>query len=191
MTMGYFSDALLFLGDTLIGLYIIAVLLRFLFQLLKVDFRNPLVQVVATITNPPLRFLRRFVPGLFGIDLAAVLLILLLGAVKLYFRGLLSGMAPPLPAVLVLSLAEALNSGIWILLAAVFIRAVLSWFAPGGYHPAIRLLADFTDPLLAPARRLLPAMQGLDLSPIVVLITLTLLQKLLVNPLYDLGRALL
>ncbi|MEA3291586.1 MAG: YggT family protein [Pseudomonadota bacterium] len=187
----YFSDALLFLSDTLIGLYLLAVLLRFLFPLLRVDFRNPLVQMVVTVTDPPLRLLRRFVPGLFGIDVASLLLILLLGLLKLYLRGILTGIVPSLPAALVLTLAEVLNTAIWIFLAAVFLRAVLSWFSPSSYHPAIRLLQDFTEPLMAPARRLLPAMGGLDLSPIVVLIALSMAQKLLVNPLYDLARSLL
>jgi YggT family protein len=46
----------------------------------------------------------------------------------------------------------------------------MSWLSPPGYNPVARMLADLNEPLLGPARRLLPSLGGLDLSPLLVLI---------------------
>ena len=83
MSGGYFSDAGLFLVDTVLGLYILIVLLRFLFQLTGVDFYNPISQFIVKISNPPLRRLRRVVPGLWGIDFAAVVLLIVLEGARI------------------------------------------------------------------------------------------------------------
>ncbi|HIG13942.1 MAG TPA: YggT family protein, partial [Gammaproteobacteria bacterium] len=74
---------------------------------------------------------------------------------------------------------------------SIFVRALLSWVSSGTHNPMARLLGSFTEPLLAPARRLLPATGGLDLSPIIVFMVLMLVLKLLVQPLLDVGRMLI
>ena len=79
----YFSNAGVFLASTLFGLYILAVMLRFLLQTVRADFYNPLVQVLVKITDPLLVPLRRLIPGMFGLDMAAVALLLVLQGVEL------------------------------------------------------------------------------------------------------------
>jgi YggT family protein len=189
--MPYFQDALSLIIEVLVGLYLIAVILRFLFQLFRVDFHNPISQTIVKVTNPPLRLLRRFVPGLFGIDMASVVLILIVGFIKLFLLTSISGLKISPAAIVVMSFAEILNIICWILLIAIFARAILSWIAPRSYHPAIRLLDGLSEPLLTPFRRLLPSMGGLDLSPIFAILAINLVQRLLVNPLFDLSRQLL
>ena len=190
MSDGYFSDAGLFLVDTVLGLYILIVLLRFLFQLTGVDFYNPISQFIVKASNPPLSRLRRMVPGLWGIDFAAVVLLILLEGVRISITALLIGRSPQLVGVLVLSIAELFKLAVYIMVFSIFIRALLSWISMGRSHPMLQLLYSFTEPLMAPARRILPAMGGLDLSPIIVFIVLMLILKLLVQPLLDLGRIL-
>ena len=189
--MPYVQNALSFTIETLIGLYLIAVILRFLFQLLRIDFRNPIVQMIVTITNPPIIFLRKFIPGLYGIDLASLLLIVIIGMAKLALLLFVAGYSIKWSGVLVLSLADSLNAVIWVFLIAVLIRIILSWIAPRSYHPAVRILDGLSEPILAPFRRLLPSMGGLDLSPILTLLALRLVQQLVVSPLTDFGRSLL
>jgi YggT family protein len=70
-------------------------------------------------------------------------------------------------------------------------RALLSWVSSGAHNPMARLLGSFTEPLLAPARRLLPGTGGLDLSPIIVFILLMLCLKVIVQPILDIGGAML
>jgi len=191
MSGGYFSDAGLFLVDTVLGLYILIVLLRFLFQLTGVDFYNPISQFIVKASNPPLSRLRRVIPGLWGIDFAAVVLLIVLEGTRIGITALLIGQSPQLAGVLVLSIAELLKLAVYIMVFSIFIRALLSWISMGRSHSMLQLLYSFTEPLMARARRILPAMGGLDLSPIIVFIVLMLILKLLVQPLLDLGRILI
>ena len=188
MTGGYLSDAGTFLVDTVFGLYILAVLLRFLFQLLKADFYNPVSQFLVKITNPPLVRMRRFIPGFWGIDLAAVVLLLVLECAKLGLTAMMLGHVPGVGGLMLLALASLLKTATYVFIVAIFIRVILSWVNPNAFNPVVRLLYSFTEPIMAPARRLIPAMGGLDLSPIIVFIALTLFLKLVVQPIFDLGR---
>ena len=191
MSGGYFSDAGLFLVDTVLGLYVLIILLRFLFQLTSADFYNPISQFIVKASNPPLKRLRRVVPGLWGIDFAAVVLLIVLEGARIGITALLIGRSPQLVGVLVLGIAELLKLAVYVMVFSIFIRALLSWISMGRSHPMLQLLYSFTEPLMAPARRILPAMGGLDLSPIIVFIVLMLVLKLLIQPMLDLGRILL
>lgn len=191
MTSSYLVDAGAFLVTTVFDLYILVVMLRFLFQLVRADFYNPVSQFVVQLSNPPLRYLRRFVPGLGGVDVAAVVLML---ALKLLERWLVLGMqgvaAGPV-ALLFLALADLLDLAISIFLVSILVQVVLSWVAPATYNPVVGLIRDLNEPLTRPARRLLPPVAGWDLSPILILIGLQLVSMLVVAPIRDLGRAFL
>ena len=153
--MPYFQDASSFVIETLFGIYLIAVILRFLFQLLRVDFHNPISRLIVKVTNPPLKILRRFIPGLFGIDLASVVLIIIVSFSKFFLLTMIAGQKIAAVAILVWSLAEALNIACWALLIAIFVRAILSWIAPHSHNPVLRILDGLSEPLLRPFRRLL------------------------------------
>ena len=191
MAGGYFADAGLFLVDTVLGLYILIVLLRFLFQLVRVDFYNPLSQFIVKASNPPLARLHQLIPSLWGIDLGAIVLLLILEGLRLSVTSLMLGHTPRVGGVLILSIAELLKLAVYVVVFSIFVRALLSWVSNGTGNPMARLLGSFTEPLLAPARRLLPATGGLDLSPIIVFMVLMLVLKLLVQPLLDVGRMLI
>ncbi len=191
MSGSYFNDAGLFLVDTILGLYILIVLLRFLFQLTRADFYNPVSQFIVKLSNPPVVRLRRIVPGFWGIDFAAIVLLIVLEGTRISTTALLMGYTPHLTGVLVLSIAELIKLSIYVIVFSIFIRAVLSWFSAGNHHPLLQLLVSFTEPLMTPARRLLPATGVLDLSPIIVFIISMLVLKLLVQPLLDLGQLLM
>ena len=191
MSRSYFSDAGLFLVDTVLGLYILIVLLRFLFQLTGADFYNPISQFIVKASNPLLSRLRRVVPRLWGIDFAAVVLLIVLEGARIGITALLIGRTPQLAGVLVLSIAELLKLAVYVMVFSIFIRAVFSWISMGRSNPMLQLLSTFTEPLMAPARRILPATGALDLSPIIVFIVLMLVLKLLVQPLLDFGKILI
>ncbi len=191
MTGSPLSDAGIFLVNTVFGLYILIVALRFLLQCVRADFYNPISQFLVTFTNPPLRFLRRFIPGFAGIDWPSLLLMLALQSLELVITGLLGpGQIPALPGLLVLSIATLLKLFIYIFFFAIFIRIIISWVNPGAYNPVTVILHRLTDPLLRPARRLIPPISGLDLSPMVVIVALQLMIILFIKPLTDLGYSL-
>jgi YggT family protein len=167
------------------------VMLRFLFQLVRADFYNPVSQAIVKITNPPLVLLRRVIPGLWGIDFASIILLLALQILELALILSLRGVVPQPLGLAVLSVAELLNLAIWILIITLFVRIIISWVSPGGYNPIIALLVSLTDPLMRPARRMLPPISGLDLSPLVVFVVLQLGLMLLVQPLRHMGQIMM
>lgn len=188
---GYFSNAGVFLIDAVFGLYIFAVLLRFLFQLVRADFYNPLCQAVVTVTNPPLRMLRRYVPALGGLDTSSLLLMLTLQMINTLLVALVLGANPNLVGLIVVAVAELLSKTVWTFIGAIIVQVVLSWVSPGTYNPVTAIVHALTEPLLAPARRVLPPLGMIDLSPLVVILGLQLAQILVVAPLRDLGFTLL
>jgi YggT family protein len=183
MSDTYLTNPLIFLVQTLFGLYILAIMLRFLLQWVKADFYNPISQFLVVVTSPPLKILRRLIPGFGGLDLAALALAWLLKSVELLLILLVNGTSNGVLGPFIWSLPELLELTINIFLFAVLIQVILSWINPGAYNPASALLHSLTDPVLKPARNLLPPMSGLDLSPFLVLIGLVLLKMLLLPPL--------
>ena len=187
----YLSDAALFLVDTILGIYILLVLLRFLLQLVRADFYNPISQFIVRATNPPLVRLRHFIPGLWGVDLAALALLITMEVLRISLAAMLLGHSPRLTGIIFLSLGELAKLAVYTIIFSIFIRALLSWFGNGLQHPMTRLLGSFTDPILRLGQRILPPTGGIDLSPLIVFIAMMLILKLMVQPLLDLGRALL
>jgi YggT family protein len=171
--------AVLFLIQAAFGFYLLAVMLRFLLQCVRADFYNPLVQFLVRITNPPLWPLRRIVPGYHGLDLAAVVLAFVLQLLEVWLVTTLLGQRASVGVLLLLAFGELLKLVINIYLWSVVIQAVLSWVNPDPRHPIIRLLAQLTAPVLRPARRLIPPISGVDLSPILVVVTLIFISLLL------------
>jgi len=166
-----------YLVQTLLSLYLLAMLLRFLLQLVRADFYNPISQFLVKITNPLVIPLRRVVPGFAGLDIASLLLALLLQLVAIVALILVNGLG--LPNILLLLVWSAL--GVVGLLVNVYFFAllamiILSWIAPGSSHPAIYLLHQITEPVMAPFRKALPSMGGMDFSPILVFILINIIQ---------------
>lgn len=183
MSGSYLTDPLVFLIRTLFGLYIAVVLIRFLLQWARADFYNPISQFVVRVTAPLLRPLRQIIPGYGGMDLASLVLAWALKAVELALIAGLLGYGGPLLGALAWALPALIELAIDVLLFAVLIRVVLSWVNPDPYNPAVSLLERLTDPILGPAQRLLPTIGGIDLSPMLVIVGLVLLQMLLLPPL--------
>jgi YggT family protein len=183
MTEGYLSNPAVFLIQTLFGLYILLVMLRLLFQLLRADFYNPLSQFIVKVTHPVLRPMRRLIPPMGPLDTSSLLLAWLLKSIEIGLLLLILGAsASPLMALL-WAVPALIQLTINIFLFAIIIQAVLSWINPDPYSPVFGLLNSLTRPVLEPARRLLPDISGIDLSPMLAIIVLYLLEMLLMPPL--------
>ena len=187
---GYGSNALVFLIKSLFGLYLIAIMLRFLLQLTRADFYNPMSQFLVKITNPPLVPLRRIIPGVMGIDFAAVVLLIIIQGIELFLEYIVQGYTLAPLGLLILTIAELLRLLFQVYFYTILIQVLLSWINPGAYNPTVALLYSLNEPLLARARRIIPPIHGVDLSPIVVVIGIQLLTFLLIQPIQDLGRSL-
>jgi YggT family protein len=189
MTMGtnYWAAPAIFLIDTLISLYIFALMLRFLLQWCGADYQNPLSQFLIRITHPPLRLLRQYIPSAGPLDTAAIVLMLTIQGLGGYLIFLIQGATPSLPTLAIWALIQLLELLLNIYFYAIIIRTLLSWIGPTHYNPALSLLYSLTEPLLQASRRLLPVMGGIDLSPIVPLIGIQMARMLLLPPLQQLA----
>lgn len=181
----YLTNPVIFLVQVLFGAYILVVMLRFLLQLLKADFYNPVSQFIVKLTSPVLRYLRRVIPGLGGIDLASVVLMWALKTIELALIISLAGL-PISPMVFAWAVPELIKLCINIFLFSILIQVILSWVSPGAYNPATAVISYLTEPILRPARRIIPPIGGLDLSPMLAMIGLYLLQMLLLPPILTL-----
>ncbi len=188
MGTSYMTNPMIFLIDTIISLYILAVILRFLLQWAHADFYNPISQFLVKVTHPPLKFFRRFVPSVGKIDTSSIVLALALQMIADFSILMLKGVLVSIPALFILSFTQLIGLVINVFVFAVFGRAILSWFDPGNYNPAASILYSLTEPLLNMCRRIIPNLGGLDLSPLVALVALQLSKMMILPPLNELAR---
>jgi YggT family protein len=170
------QNAGLFLIQTVFDLAIFIILLRFMLQLFRANFYNPIVQGIVKVTDPVLLPIRRFIPSYKKIDMAAIALLLGLELLKfLLIVGIVGAGMPNILGLLIAAVAGILHQLTQLFFYAILLVVIMSWINPLSRHPAAELLYQLTEPLLAPARRLIPRMGGFDLSPIVVLIVIKLI----------------
>jgi len=171
-----------FLIDILLHLYTLVLLLRLLLQWVKADFYNPVSQFIVKITNPVVIPVRRIIPGFGGIDMASLLLVLLITAVKLSLVALINGVpAGDISALglLLKTLLDTVDLVLNVFLFAIFIQAILSWVNPDPFSPPMQLLGSLTWPVLRPFRKLIPPMGGFDISPIFAIIAIMFIKQAL------------
>ena len=159
--------AIYFIVESLIGVFQVLLLLRLLMQLSRADFRNPIGKGIVQVTDPVIRPLRSIFPPVGKADTASILALIIVAAAKVLILQLLLGTGVP-PAVFMLR-AVAIDLARLVLktyLFSIILNAILSFVAPGSYSPAQSILASICDPVLKPFRRIIPAVAGLDLSPL-------------------------
>ncbi|MGY0218548.1 YggT family protein [Endozoicomonadaceae bacterium StTr2] len=172
--------------QTVVGLYVIAILLRFLLQLVKADFYNPLSQAIVKATGPLLNPLRRIIPGIGGLDFASLVLAFLVEVVLIYGLLALKGFNPaqvPPNLAMGAALIGLMDSVLNIYTFSIIIIAIASWIAPQSYNPALMLMHQIIEPLAGRIRRMLPPMGGLDFSIMVLLLIIYALRGMFVTPL--------
>lgn len=173
------DNPLIFLIDTLIGLYVLVLLLRFILQAVHADFYNPLSQFVWQVTNRPVVLIQRAVPRWRNYDFAALLLALVLVALNLWIDLSLAGLRIAPLTLLAWSLLKMVTFTLNLYFFSILVQAIISWVNPGMPSPASAVLWSINEPLLKPIRNLLPPIAGLDLSPLVLMIAIQMLLRLL------------
>lgn len=188
--MPYFANAAALLIQFAFGAIVVLLLLRLLAEAARADFYNPLCQFLYRTTNPVLTPLRRVIPTVRRINLAALLLAWLAEVLKNALLYGMIGLRASVPGLALLGFADLLDFLAVLYLLMIFAWALLSFVSLDARHPLIPLLGRLVEPVLRPLRRVLPAPGGLDLSPALAILILLLLRLLIVAPLLDLGHAL-
>lgn len=173
------QSPLQFLLTTLFDLYAMVVILRFLLQLFRADFYNPLSQFVVKVTNPLLVPMRKVIPGVGGMDMSSLLLAYLVVILKFFLYYTMGGVMVGVGTLAVISIADLLNQVINLIFWLVLVRVIMSWVNPTTSSPFMLVIYQVTEPVMAPVRRLLPPMGGIDLSPILLIIGLQFLMMAL------------
>ncbi|PQZ94096.1 MULTISPECIES: YggT family protein [Pseudomonas] len=171
------NDAAVFIIQTLGSLYLLIVLMRFILQLVRANFYNPLCQFVVKATQPLLKPLRRVIPSLFGLDMSSLVLALLLQILLFVVILMLNGYQAFTVLLLPWALIGIFSLFLKIIFWSMIISVILSWVAPGSRSPGAELVYQITEPVLAPFRRLIPNLGGLDISPIFAFIAIQLVQS--------------
>ncbi|KAE9640534.1 MULTISPECIES: YggT family protein [Pseudomonas] len=176
------NTAAVYVLQTLGSLYLLIVLLRFVLQLVRANFYNPLCQFIVKATQPLLKPLRRIIPSLFGLDMSSLVLAILVQLALMALTLLLTYGTTGNPLQLFIwSLIGVTALFLKIFFFALIISVILSWVAPGSHNPGAELVNQICEPALAPFRKILPNLGGLDLSPIFAFLALKLIDMLVIN----------
>ncbi|WP_434679153.1 YggT family protein [Pseudomonas sp. R1-18] len=176
------NTAAIYILQTLGSLYLLIILLRFVLQLVRANFYNPLCQFAVRATQPLLKPLRRIIPSLFGLDMSSLVLAIIVQMILMALTLLLSYGTTGDPLQLLLwAIIGVTALFLKIFFFALIVSVILSWVAPGSHNPGAELVNQICEPLLAPLRRVLPNLGGLDISPILAFLVLKLLDMLVIN----------
>jgi len=184
--MHYFASAGQILINVLFGALIALVVLRVLLQCVRANFYNPVCQFLYKLTNPVLMPLRKVIPAWRNLDIAGVLLAWLLTAIELALLYVVVGQRLGLIGLGVMALADLVDFVLMLYFGLILVRVFLS-FVSVRSNPIVPLIVQLTDPVLKPLRRFIPAVAGLDLSPMAVMLIILLARVLIVAPLLDFG----
>lgn len=173
------ANAFSYLIGTLIDLYITAVMLRLLLQWVKADFYNPVCQFLVKITNPVLVPLRRLIPSIGRLDTASVVLMIALEILSVWIVSKIGATSLAIEQIIVFGLFKLLATLLWTYFFLIIVAVILSWAGARLRHPAVPLVYQLTGPVLAPFRKIIPAIAGIDLSPLFALVAIRFLLLLL------------
>lgn len=169
------------LVQTVFGLFVFVVLLRFWMQVLRAPFRNPVGQFVTALSNWIVLPVRRVIPGVRGIDLATVLVAWLAEALMLALlasiHGAGFGNAPAVGMIVAFALLELVRLSLYLLIGVVIVQVIISWVNPDA--PMAGIFDALTRPFYGVFRRFVPPIGGIDLSPLFVLLLAQVLLILL------------
>ena len=185
------NQVFIFLLETFLGLFSLALLLRFYLQAVRAPARNPLSHFLAALTDFIVRPARRVIPGLWGYDLSTLLLAwitqLILVSLVLVLKGWQAGpnVGSAVIGVLLLAALNLFKLFLYVLMVAVIVQAIMSLI--GRYNPALPILNAMTRPFLLIFQRRIPPVGNVDLSPLFVLV---ICQVLLMWPLGVLERVI-
>ena len=172
--------------------YIVILLLRFMLQKLRASWHNPLSQFVIKVTEKPLKLMRKIVPGFKGFDFAILIFAFLLQAVEVILLWHLQfGGTTNVAGTLVVTFGELLSKFLYIYIYSVIINAIVSWIPSMQTHPLSHIVFLITDPVLSLARRFIPLIAGIDISPIAVLLIFSLINMLIVAPILMIGTRII
>jgi YggT family protein len=181
---GALGQTLILIINSLGGLYILAVLLRFLLQAVRADFYNPVSQAIVKITSPALYPFRKVIPGYRGFDFAALVLALALSSAATALMILAAGFSlPGIGTIVSWAFVGLIAFVLNIYFYALVISIIASFVAPFSGNPMLLIVYQILEPIYSRIRRIIPPMGGLDLSPIFIFLAINVIEIMVVGTL--------
>lgn len=168
--------ALIFLLDSIATAFVAVLLLRFHLQATRASFNNPLSQFAMTLTDFAVKPMRRMVPGLWGMDMATLLLAWLVQFLLVLLIVVLTGGGLSLPVfggIALLALLELCKTALWMVIILQFMLFVVSFTNP--HSPYMGLLAAMNRPFARRIQKIVPPIGYIDLSPMVIVLLCSVL----------------
>lgn len=186
------NNALIFTINTCFELYAYILMLRLMLPMVRADFHNPLSQLTLTLTNVLVKPLAKLIPKVSHLNLSVLLILLVINGIKLFLNILLQYhiMASPL-GLFLWNIGDLISLGIKLMFMLTIVLVVSSWVSQQRLHPILNMIYRIVDPYLLLFRRFIPPIAGLDLSPMVALLALQLLDMLLASPIKGVALRLL
>lgn len=189
--MIYLANALALLIQFAFGCAIALFVFRLLAEAVRADFYNPICQFLYRATNPVLTPIRRVIPTWRRINIAALLIAWLLEVVKNFLlRFVAADFWASNVGTLVLGVADLLNFFAIVYLIMIFAWALLSYVNLDARNPLVPLLGKVVEPILKPFRKVLPLIGGFDLSPVLAILVILLVQTVIVAWLMNVGHTI-
>ena len=164
--------AIQYIIDALTSLYILLLLLRLVFPYIRVNFRNALVQGIMRLTSPLVMPLRRVIPPIGRIDTATMIVAFVIQYAAVLLTVFIRGFPIVMWMVTLTVVIKLVVLFIHLFAFAIMIRVILSWVAPHQHNPATVIVESLSEPVLAPFRRVIPSVGGMDISPVFAIIGL-------------------
>lgn len=191
-------NAIGFILGILFNLYAAVVAIRFVMQVVRADYYNPLAQAVVKLTDPLLVPLRRVIPSVKRYDTASLLLVFAVLLLKiLVFKILSLGAVPvigintlvsqlPMIKIVLLGVLDVIHLFFNVFIFALIIQAILSWIPNSGGNPVHGMVSSIGSPVLKPLRNLIPPLGGIDLTVFFTIIGLFAIRMFLIGTLRQL-----
>lgn len=189
--MGSLIQGAVFLIQTVFQFYLVILILYTLLRASRAHYINPVVQFLIRFSEPLIKPLRRIIPETGKIDWAACLLIFLVQFLEVILLMLLSNFSANIIGLLAYTVVAILKLIVNIYFFAIIVFALLSWLQSAGNNPMSHVLFYLTEPLLKLVRDRMPTISGIDLSPLIVLLLLQLMNIVILNPLLSMAVGLM
>ena len=176
---GSVGNAFGFLIETLFSLYLAALMLRALLEAVGADYYNPVCQILLKVTEPLVAPLSKLIPRVGRFNTAAVVAMIAIQTVAVLVVSAISGFSPDPLQALIIGLFRLVRMLLVMYMVLIIAEVILSWVGGGMRHPIIPLIYQLTRPVLAPIRRVIPSIAGLDLSPLIAIIAIQFLMILI------------
>lgn len=181
---GAIGQVIVLVVNTLGHLFMLALLLRFLLQVTRADFYNPVSQSLVKMTAPLLNPLRRVIPSWHGFDIATLIITLILGSLASALMIFAAGyVIPGIGTLISWAFLGMVSFVLKIYFWGLLISVIASWIAPFSGNPALMLVHQLLEPLQSKFRKVIPPMGGLDLSPIFLFLAIQIIESLVVGTL--------